>query len=60
MHSLIDASTTVAHLDHYVTLHAQARADIVWWHTFVHAWNGTSMIPAAKPSQFIYSDASGS
>ena len=59
LRSLIDASTTVVHLDHYVTLHAQARADIAWWHTFVQAWNGTSMIPAAEPSQFVYSDASG-
>lgn len=29
---------TVEHLDHHVTLSAQARADIVWWHTFIREW----------------------
>ena len=45
LRSLIDASTTVDHLDHHVTLHAQARADIIWWHTFINRWNGISTLP---------------
>jgi len=60
LRSLINTSTTVASLDHHVTLRAQARADIAWWHTFVGTWNGTSFLPEAEPSHFIYSDASGS
>ena len=59
LRSLIDASTTVGHLDHHVTLRAHARADIAWWHTFVSTWNGTSFLPEAEPSHFLYSDASG-
>ena len=59
LRSQIDCSTTVAHLDHHVTLRAQAREDIAWWHTFVGRWNGLSLLPEAEPSHFIYSDASG-
>ena len=59
LRSLIDASTSVACLDHHVTLRAPARADIAWWHTFVSSWNGTSLFPEAEPSTFLYSDASG-
>ena len=60
LHSLIDASTTVKHLDHHVTLRAKAKADIVWWHLFLQSWNGISILPEADPSHFVYSDASGS
>ncbi len=59
LRSLIDASTTVKHLDHHITLRAQARADIAWWYTFISSWNGVSILPEADPSQFLYSDASG-
>ncbi len=59
LRSLIDASTTVKHLDHHVTLRAQARADIAWWYTFISSWNGVSTLPEADPSHFLYSDASG-
>ena len=59
LRSLIDASTTVEHLDHHITLRAQARADIAWWYTFVSSWNGTSILPEVEPSHFLYSDASG-
>ena len=60
LRSLIDASTSVKHLDHHITLRAQARADIAWWYTFVSSWNGRSILPEAEPSHFLYSDASGS
>ena len=57
--SLIDASTTARLPDHHVHLSALARADIVWWYTFLRSWNGVSLLPAAEPSQEICSDASG-
>ena len=60
LRSLIDASMTVERLDHRITLSAQARADIVWCHTFVREWNGISNIAPTEPTHLIYSDASGS
>ena len=60
LRNLIEASTTVKHLNHNETLRTQARADIAWWHTFITTWNGTSTMPAAVPSHVIFSDASGS
>ena len=60
LRSIIHASTTVDHLDHHVTLHAHARADIIWWHTFINRWNGISTLPKGIPTHFTYSDASGS
>ena len=59
LRSLIDASATTTHLDHWVHLNALARADISWWHTFVEHWNGISLVPPASPANFITSDASG-
>ena len=50
LRSLIDASTTVEHLDHRVTLHAHVRADIICWCTFVNRWNGILFLPEADPS----------
>ena len=60
LRSLIDASTKVTCLDHHVSLPACARADLAWWHTYLQSWNGTSLLSAAVPTHFIYSDASGS
>ena len=45
--------------EHYVRLNAAARADITWWHCFLHGWNGTSFFPLPNPSYHVYSDASG-
>ena len=59
LRSLIDASATVVHLEQHVTLPAHTRADIAWWHTFAHSWNGTSIIPPREPTHSVYSDASG-
>lgn len=56
LRSLIDASSTVKSLEHHVHLSAHARVDLAWWYTFVQAWNGVSLLPAAEPSQAIYSD----
>ena len=60
LRSLIDASTTTPHLDHWVHLNALARADIAWWFTFLEYWNGVSLIPPVSPSFLLTSDASGS
>ena len=60
MRNLIDASTTVKDLDHWVHLNQAARADLTWWHTFLQAWNGTSIMPPTTPPLVVVSDASGS
>ena len=60
VHSLINTSTTVTHLDHWVCLNASARADISWWYTFSREWNGISLLPPSMPTVVITSDASGS
>jgi len=45
---------------HYTRLNAGARADLLWWQTFLQGWNGTSFFPVAAPSAEVVSDASGS
>lgn len=48
---------------HNVRMNVSARADIVWWHTFVSQWNGVSMLwdhQRASPDVRVVSDASGS
>ena len=50
LRSLIDASSSVRGLSHWVHLNKGARADIAWWHTFLRSWNGTSMMqPSGTP-----------
>ena len=59
---LIDLSTVVEKLDHYVRLSREARADIEWWVQYAEAWNGTSMMQSvqeAPPAAVVTSDASG-
>lgn len=50
LYDLIDASITVQHLDHHLTLTAWAWADIAWWHCFVKQWNSISFFQAPEPS----------
>ena len=60
---LIDLSTVVKHLDHFVRLSLNARADIEWWYCYSASWNGVSMMLAvnkANPQITLTSDASGS
>ena len=60
---LIDLSTVVKHLDHFVRLSLNARADIEWWYCYSASWNGVSMMLAvnkATPQITLTSDASGS
>ena len=60
LRSLIDASSSVRDLSHWVHLNKGARADIAWWHTFLRSWNGTSMMQPSGPPLAMVSDASGS
>ena len=49
--------------DHQIRLNAAFRADLEWWHTFVSAWNGVSMMLKESllfPGVVVWSDASGS
>ena len=44
-------------------LNKEFRSDIAWWHTFIHCWNGQSMLRSTKPHSYrfaIHTDASGS
>ena len=45
---------------HFIHLTASARADLLWWHTFLQDWNGRSFFPRTSPSRIVTSDASGS
>ena len=44
---------------HYIRLNASARADLLWWQTFLQDWNGKSFFPVASTSIEVSSDASG-
>jgi hypothetical protein len=46
--------------DHWVHINRAARADLAWWHTFLHTWNGVSIMPPTTPPLILVSDASGS
>ena len=39
---LITLSTKVRCLHHHLRLTKEARADILWWHSFLPSWNGTA------------------
>lgn len=45
---------------HFIHLNASARADLLWWKTFLQDWNGRSFFPQATPTIEVTSDASGS
>ena len=60
LRSLIDAASSVSELDHYVHLNSSARADLAWWHSFLRAWNGISIMPPTGEPLLMTSDASGS
>ena len=57
---LINLSTSVSKLHHYVHLRGSISADLLWWSLFVEQWNGLSVIPPSAPSYDLVSDASGS
>lgn len=44
----------------FIRLTAGAKADLLWWKTFLQDWNGSSFFPAVTPPIVVTSDASGS
>ena len=42
-----------------IRLNASFRADMEWWHVFISAWNGISLMREVAPTVEIWSDASG-
>ena len=59
LHSLFDAAALAQELDHWIHLNQAACTDLAWWYTFIHTWNGKSIMPPTNPSFVIRSDASG-
>lgn len=63
MRRLFDLSRVVSNPDHHLRLSVAARSDLAWWHEFLEAWNGISLMTAtntAVPDVVLTSDASGS
>jgi len=59
---LIDLSTSVEKLDHFIRLNVEARSNIEWWWQFISRWNGISAAPSLvhlPPDIQFTSDASG-
>ena len=52
---------TVAHSSyHHIRLNRQFAADLLWWRTFLSAWNGTYVFPPQREARIEFaSDASG-
>lgn len=48
---LIVAAAKAHHLCHMVPLTKACKQDIIWWLTYLHNWNGVSMIPDAEWSK---------
>jgi hypothetical protein len=61
---LIDASTSASvshpHTQIPIPLTSPLRLDLIWWHRFVHEWNGSTLLLPTRPRQpaiSIYTDA---
>eukprot|EP00731_Ephydatia_muelleri_P034979 Em0089g10a len=61
---LIDLSTTVRKLHHHISLNALARADVMWWDSFLHLGNGVAIFVEPDKTEAdslqLFTDASGS
>ena len=57
--NLVDEALTAREQDHWVQPNASARTDIAWWHTFLHVWNGISLLQPLSPTTLVVFDASG-
>ena len=55
---LIDFSMTFASPFMYRRVPAYARADIHWWHSFAHIWNGVHFISPSQHTVHVYTNAS--
>ena len=59
---MIDLSSAVRELDHWVRLNQGFRSDLRWWELFLEDWNGVSMCDGViyrTPGATVTSDASG-
>ena len=59
---MIDLSTTVRELDHWVRLNRGFRSDLRWWDLFLEDWNGVALcrgLVPRLPEATVTSDASG-
>ena len=60
---LITLSTKVRCLHHHLRLTKDARADILWWHSFLPSWNGTASFLESGTTDAhdleLFTDASG-
>ena len=61
---LIKLSTKAKRLHHHIRLNQEAKADILWWKSFLPSWNGTASFVdttlTAATDLDIFTDASGS
>eukprot|EP00731_Ephydatia_muelleri_P034592 Em0067g8a len=61
---LIDLSTTVRKLHHHISLNALARADVMWWDSFLPSRNGVAIFVEPDKTETdslqLFTDASGS
>ena len=61
---LIDLSTTVRKLHHHISLNALARADVMWWDSFLPSRNGVAIFVEPDKTEAdslqLFTDASGS
>ena len=61
---LVNLSTTVRKLHHHVSLNGEARANIIWWDSFLPYWNCVAMFLdpewTSADSLQLFTDASGS
>lgn len=63
VHQTIKLSTVRKHMDAWIRINQQFRADLDWWYQMVSTWNGASILALLKaeaPDHTITSDASGS
>ena len=59
---VINLASSFKHLDHPVRLNAEFKSDLMWWHTFLHTWNGVSCLHThtrSPPDAEFYTDAYG-
>ena len=60
---MIILSKSRHHPSHPIRLNQSFRSDLTWWRTFLHRWNGITMMSALgieNPTFTVNSDASGS
>ena len=64
LRKMINISARAKHIDHWVHLNAEFRADVGWWRAFLPVCNNRCLIlvvdKEALPDFTVYSDVSGS